>query len=609
LSAIQARFSTTAAFTILCAVTTMVIAIESPTSARSGPHRRFARHGHHRHRPAEPPAEPTREEFDPPEITIGERLFLETRFSQFFGAYVTNGGDVNTPSVTGDPVVDDTVTPGNPLPGPFAGQSMNCRACHLVDEQLETPGGGMRTYGDFARRSPVPDRGDGKVTAPRNSPPLVNASLPRDIGLLLHFDGEFATMADLVKATFTGRNFGWLPRESNAAITNLARVIRQDNGEGELAQEFGGLSYRTILTGTDPSIPAEFRLPKAFRVNVARASDAQIFDAVAALVAVYTEHLEFSRDEDGHFTLSPFDVFLEQNDLPRAPAKGESDLAYGRRLMKRVRQLQASHSIQFVDSNPNTESGSFDFHDQPFQFGAEELRGMQIFFNEPDRTPLRPAQVSAGGIGNCVACHAAPNFTDFRFHNTGVTQVEYDGIHGPGKFATLAIPGLATRLAHHDAYLPATPAHPDASGRFRAIPQAGSPELTDLGLWNVFANPDFPKTQLRLWKIACDSAIGDATPPHLLATLSRCAPSQLLPETIALFKTPGLRDLNHSGPYMHNGQFDTLSDVVELYRTTSGLERASRLRNGANDLAGIALSPSDVGPVVSFLRSLNEDYN
>jgi len=117
---------------------------------------------------------------------------------------------------------------------------------------------------------------------------------------------------------------------------------------------------------------------------------------------------------------------------------------------------------------------------------------MQIFFTEPDRTPLRPAQVSAGGIGNCVACHAAPNFTDFRFHNTGVTQVEYDGIHGSGKFETLAIPGLATRLAHHDAYLPATPAHPDASGRFRAIPQAGSPELTDLGLWNVFANPDFP---------------------------------------------------------------------------------------------------------------------
>lgn len=231
-----------------------------------------------------------------------------------------------------------------------------------------------------------------------------------------------------------------------------------------------------------------------------------------------------------------------------------------------------------------------------------------IFFSESGKTPLKPAQISEGGIGNCVACHAAPTFTDFRFHNTGVTQVEYDGIHGGGEFAALPVPGLVARLAHHDEYLPATSAHPDASGRFRAVPAAGSPQLTDLGLWNVFANPDFPKTQLRLWKILCDDAVGNATPPHVVPSIPRCAPSRLLPETIALFKTPGLRDLNHSGPYMHNGQFDTLGDVVELYRTTSSLERANRLRNGANDLAGIALLPEDVGPLVSFLRSLNEDY-
>ena len=60
---------------------------------------------------------------------------------------------------------------------------------------------------------------------------------------------------------------------------------------------------------------------------------------------------------------------------------------------------------------------------------------------------------------------------------------------------------------------------------------------------------------------------------------------------------------------MHNGQFDTLANVVDLYRTTSALERAHRLRNGTTDLAGVALVPGDVAPVVSFLRALNEDYN
>lgn len=75
----------------------------------------------------------------------------------------------------GGPVMDTTETIKDPLPGPFAGQSMNCRACHLVDEHVDTEGGGMRTYTDFTRRRPVPDRPDriedDKVTAPRTSPP------------------------------------------------------------------------------------------------------------------------------------------------------------------------------------------------------------------------------------------------------------------------------------------------------------------------------------------------------------------------------------------------------------------------------------------------------
>ena len=76
----------------------------------------------------------------------------------------------------------------------------------------------MRTYADFARRSPVSEREDGHLTAVRNSPPLVNASLPRGNGLLLHFDGEFASLEALGLATLTGRNFGWLPGEAQQAI-------------------------------------------------------------------------------------------------------------------------------------------------------------------------------------------------------------------------------------------------------------------------------------------------------------------------------------------------------------------------------------------------------
>ena len=274
----------------------------------------FHRH-HHKPNPQAPP------EGDPADVTIGERLFLETRFAQFFAA---SGVGVNDSLLSGDPVVDTVQTLGAPFAGPFAGRSINCRSCHFVDELVDEPTGGMRTYSDFARRSPISDRADGLSTTPRNSPPLVNASLDRDAGLLLHFDGEFVTMADLVKSTLTGRNFGWKATESNAAIAHLARVIRQDDGQGDLAQEFGGLSYTVVLTGKDPSIPAEFKLAKQFRVDVAHASNAQILDAVADLIASYTEHLEFSTDEDGNFNLSPYDVFLDVNGLPRQPKKHES---------------------------------------------------------------------------------------------------------------------------------------------------------------------------------------------------------------------------------------------------------------------------------------------
>ncbi len=585
---------------------------------------------------------------DPPEVTIGERLFLETRFAQFFQRFLSNGGHVNDPLPAGDPVMDTTVTGGEPLPGPFTGLSMNCRACHLVDEHVETPGGTMRTYNDFARRSPVPAREDGVTTTTRNSPPLVNATLPRSGGLLLHFDAEFATTAELVQDTFIGRNFGWLLSERAQAIAHIARVVREDDGTGELAQDFGGLPYSIVLTGTDPAIPEEFRLPEAFRVNVAAASDTEIFHAVANLVAAYTESLVFSQDEKGHFNLSPFDVFLEKNGLPRQPAPGETPLQYSRRLLKLVDRLDhggnlrwvaGSHRkrrrgphhhrrhVKFVTRNPNTDDGKFQFHDQPFKFGREELEGFKIFFAEPDKGFLRPADLQRGKIGNCIACHQAPNFTDFKFHNIGTAQVEYERLHGPGAFTRLHIPELEERTARHDEFLPATPQHPHASGIFRSVPEANNPRLTDLGLWNIFANPDFPEPQRRIKRILCEAVVfGTASalvenpdlPSHLAEHFERlmdntklfpqCSPSRLLPKSVALFKTPGLRDLGHSAPYMHNGQFDTLDDIIGFYRDVSNRARAGTLRNGDLQIQRIALTANDVAPLVAFLRALNEDY-
>ncbi len=201
---------------------------------------------------------------DPPQVTIGERLFLETRFAQFFAVH--SSGDANATLAAGDPVMNKTVTLTGTVTGPFAGGGMNCRACHLVDEQ-NGAGLGNRTYCDYARRSPIPDRGDGQTVTPRNSPPMVNASLNRPGGLLFHFDGQFPTAQALTIGAITGRNYGWLANEVPIATAHIAHVIRDDNGAGKLAQDYASKSYKVLFKGTDPSIPAGLRLPVGYRLD------------------------------------------------------------------------------------------------------------------------------------------------------------------------------------------------------------------------------------------------------------------------------------------------------------------------------------------------------
>ena len=516
-------------------------------------------------------------EADPPEVAIGERLFLEARFSQFF--HERAKGYVNAVMAAGDPVLARTLPFDGELAGSFAAGGMNCRACHLVDEHKETHGN--RSYADFARRSPVSERGDGRKFAPRNSPPLVNALYRHEQNRFLHADGEFFTARSLVIGTMTGRNFGWLPQEEKVAREHIVKVVREDDGNGALAKEFGG-AYRVVLKGTDPAIPEEFRLPKKFRIDVEKASADEVREAIAALVEAYMESLAFALDENGEFNGSPYDVFLKKNRLPRKPKSREGALEYGRRLRGLLAKLERPKFVSEAD-------GKFATHKQEFSFGEEELRGLQTFLSEPGAT------TSKAGVGNCIACHAPPLFTDFNFHNTGAAQEEYDALHGEGAFAALDIPDLEGRGGNVEKHLPPTAAHPNALGTFLSVPSREHPGQVDLGLWNVFANDDFANPQKAL--------------NELLSRGSKVTKaSELLPRTIALFKTPSLRDPGHSAPYLHTGQKDTLEDVVDFYRSSSQLMREGKLRNGARELEGMSLTPEAEADLTAFLRALNEDY-
>lgn len=521
---------------------------------------------------------PATPDADPPEVALGERLFLETRFAQFFAAHAS--GQYHEPLNLGDPVLDNISVLESSAPSPFRSQTMSCRACHMVDEFRDNRLGN-RTYADFARRSPIPDRGDGRHFTVRNSPPMVNASLPRTGEFFLHFDGEFVDGISLVKAAFTGRNFGWKPGERAQAVAHIAKVIREDDGQGFLGPDFGG-SYRRAFAGTDPEIPGDFRLPPAFRLDVDVSTDEQILEGIAALVNAYMESLRFNTNDSGEYEGAPYDLFLSKNQLPQKPDAGESDLQYGRRLKRLIEALAAPRYV-------GAEDGQFVTHTQAYRFGPLELAGLKTFLTETAE-PTRPF-----GVGRCVICHAPPHFTDFAFHNTGEAQQEYDAIHGAGAFVTLPVPALDERNGNPDEFLPATARHPDARERFRSIPSSARPGYTDLGVWNLYANPDFPAVQSAL-----DSLLS--------ARLTGLAPDRRLEQTVALFKTPGLRDLGHSAPYLHTGRIDTLEEVLRAYRVASELTRAGRLRNGDAELREMRLNADDIQSLAAFLNALNMDY-
>ncbi|MCG8428238.1 MAG: SCO family protein [Chromatiales bacterium] len=114
------------------------------------------------------------------------------------------------------------------------------------------------------------------------------------------------------------------------------------------------------------------------------------------------------------------------------------------------------------------------------------------------------------GKAGCVACHSIGDksalFSDNLLHNTGVGYRESMGIY-PEKERVIIAPGVEMEI--------------DRS----IIESVGEKPATDLGLYEVTQNP-FDR-----WK----------------------------------YKTPILRNIALTAPYMHNGSLSTLRDVVEFY--------------------------------------------
>jgi cytochrome c peroxidase len=148
------------------------------------------------------------------------------------------------------------------------------------------------------------------------------------------------------------------------------------------------------------------------------------------------------------------------------------------------------------------------------------------------------------GKAGCMECHRGATFTDHGFHNIGVPQ---QGDHVPY----------------------------DDQGRFAGITQVGNDMFNRAGLYS-------------------DSA-SDAVIPDTSA-----AP----PDTLGEFKTPSLRNVAKTAPYMHDGAYQSLWDVVNHYNFGGGTGRYTGTK--AALIAPLLLSTDEVDDLVAFLQSLSD---
>lgn len=168
------------------------------------------------------------------------------------------------------------------------------------------------------------------------------------------------------------------------------------------------------------------------------------------------------------------------------------------------------------------------------------LRGDEKAFNASQRR----GWALFTGKAQCGTCHtydpALPLFGDNRFHNTGVAARKQD------------FNQLAARAAKSAA----------AGNKAEIDKLALETDYSDLG--------------------------------RFLVTRNR--------EDIGAFKTPFLRNVLLTGPYMHDGSLETLWDVIEFFN--KGGERNPFLDAGMKPLG---LTPAEVDDLANFLGALTSD--
>ncbi|MCA8997173.1 MAG: hypothetical protein KDA80_09305 [Planctomycetaceae bacterium] len=193
---------------------------------------------------------------------------------------------------------------------------------------------------------------------------------------------------------------------------------------------------------------------------------------------------------------------------------------------------------------------------------SEAIEGLKIFTND----------------GKCVNCHSGPEFTSATVSQLrGVLSspdepmVEFMAMQaGPNAFYDAGFYNIGVRPTQED--LGVGGGHPTLGpwSLSRRIQQGQSPDLNGR---NISIGPND--------RIAVDGA----------------------------FKTPGLRNIELTGPYMHNGGMRTLEEVVLFYARGADFfhENIDDLDPDVNGINSVLGDPERVQALVEFLKALTDE--
>ncbi len=79
-----------------------------------------------------------------------------------------------------------------------------------------------------------------------------------------------------------------------------------------------------------------------------------------------------------------------------------------------------------------------------------------------------------------------------------------------------------------------------------------------------------------------------------------------VPEALYSFKVPTLRNIALTAPYMHNGKFRTLEEVIDFYDAGGGWGRGARLPNQTLPVKPLNLSAEEKKQLIAFLQKLTD---